>query len=290
MEKNNLLLPVSLIVAALVIAISFGFLALNQNNGGQKPVIVELPGYMQKSSASTSEGTLSFAGADNGTISFAADDSGNKIRLISVSGTITKTAAPELAQVTFSIRTLDKSASKSQSDNAVLANKVIEALKNAGIDAADIETSGYNLSEEFQWNDQLRKSESVGFRTTNSVLAKVRDLGKVGSIIDSAVQAGANNVSGVSFMLSKETEAQLKTQALQEAASNARTKAQSIATGLGITVGQVYSASESSNYIVPYYTKSYAMDSAGSAEAAPTPISPGEIEYNATVSVQFEIQ
>lgn len=165
----------------------------------------------------------------------------------------------------------------------------MDALKNAGIDSKDIETSSYSVQEEFQWNDTLRKSESVGYRTTNSILVKVRDLGKVGSIIDVAVQAGANSVSGVSFLLTDATEASLKTLALQEAAANAKEKAQSIATGLDIGVGQVYSASESSNYVVPYYAKTVAMDSAAGS-AAPTPISPGDIEYSATVSVQFEIQ
>lgn len=286
MDGKNLILPASLVAAALIIVAGLAFFALNQTSAEQGNMVVQLPAYMEKSSNAKSEGSL--PGVSEGIISFAADESGNKLRLISVSGTITKTASPELAYVTLSIETIGKSASKSQSDNAVLANKVMDALRNAGIAAEDIETAAYNLREEFEWNESLRKSESVGYRTTNSITAKVRNLNNVGSVIDVAVQAGANSVSGVSFALTKETEAELKTAALQEAAANAQAKAQSIASGLGIGVGQVYSASESSSYVVPYYAKNYAMESAGAA--APTPISPGEIEFTATVSVQFEIQ
>jgi len=288
MSENKWILPISLIAAALIIVAGVGFIATNLGPAEQGPVTVQLPGYMQKSSNAQSEGAP--AGLDDGVLSFAEDEAGNKTRLISVSGTITKTASPELAYVTMSVETLDKSASKSQSDNAVIAAKVMEALKNTGIGEEDIETASYNVREDFQWNETLRKSESIGYRTTNSIQATVRDLSKVGGVIDVAVQAGANSISGVSFALTKETQSQLRTMALMEAAENAREKAQSIATGLGISVGTVYSASENSSYSTPYYAKSYAMDASGAAESAPTPITPGDIEFSATVSVQFEIQ
>lgn len=289
MAVKNWVLPASIIAAALIVVAGVGFFALNQAPAEQKPIVVQMPGYMEKSSNIQSEGSL--PGLGEGVISFAEDETGKNVRLISVSGTIAKTASPEIAYVTLSVETLDRSASKSQGDNALLANKVMEALKGAGIDEKDIETASYSVYEEFQWNESLRKSESIGYRTTNSIQATVRDMSKVGGIIDVAVQAGANSVSGVSFALTKETEANLRTMALQEAAANARAKAQSIATGLGIGVGRVYSASESSDYSIPYYTKSYAMAGGDMAEnAAPTPITPSEVEFTATVSVQFEIQ
>lgn len=288
MAENNWILPVSLIAAALILVIGIGYIMLNQAPAEGKQVVVQLPSYLGKATSSQSEGSLSDYG--NGTISFAADEAGNAVRLISVSGTIAKTASPELAYVTVSVQTLDKSASKSQSDNAVIATRVMDALKGAGIAADDIETASYSVNEEFQWNESLRKSESVGYRTTNSITVTVRDLDKVGSTIDAAVQAGANSVSGVSFGLTKQTQSALKTAALKEAAENAKEKAQSIASGLGIGVGQVYSASESSSYITPYYARNYAMDSAGASESVPTPVTPGDIEFSATVSVQFEIQ
>ncbi|MCX6799336.1 MAG: SIMPL domain-containing protein [Candidatus Diapherotrites archaeon] len=284
MDSKNALIA-GLACAVLVLAAGFAFLALGNTQGEQR-IVVQVPGYLTQSGSPS--GNTGAAASGGGEISFAADDSGNQVRLISVSGSVTKTASPELAYVTLSVETLDRSASKSQSDNAVLSNRVMDALKAAGIAADDIETTSYSLNEEFQWDQVLQKSESIGYRTTNSIQVTVRDLAKVGSTIDAAVEAGANSVSGVSFGLTTETQSSLRTAALQDASANARAKAQSIATGLGIGVGSVYSASESSNYYTPVYYRNMAMETAGAA--APTPISPGDIEFTATVSVQFEIQ
>lgn len=289
MGKEQWILAAGLVIAALIVAVGFNMNMLNQQKDTGKQLTVELPGYLVKGTNSVTNGSA--ISASDGTISFAADNSGTITRLISVSGTITKTIAPDQALIVLSVETLDKSASKSQSDNAELATKVREALKNAGIEEKDIKTSSYNLQEEFQWNETLRKSESIGYKTTNSIRITVNDLTKTGSLIDAAVQAGANRVNSVSFTLSQAKEDELRVSALTEAAANAKTRAQNIATGLGITVGQVYSASENSNYYTPYYNIDYAMEksSLGGA-AATTPITPGDIEFTATVSVQFEIQ
>jgi len=287
MVEKNIILPVSIVAAALIIVVGFGFFMLNQP-AKQEPIVVQLPGYFEKTTSIQNEGSLS--NLDEGVVSFAAADSDERLRLISVSGTVTKTANPELAYITLSIETLDKSASKSQSDNAVQANQVMAALENTGIASDDIETSSYNVREEFEWNENLRKSVSVGYKTTNTIRTTVRDLDNVGNVIDAAVNAGANNISNVSFALTKETQSELKTVALKDASENARIKAQSIASGLGIGVGQVYSASESSSYATPSYAKNYAMEDSAIGASAPTPITPGDIEFSATVSVQFEIQ
>ncbi len=288
MFENKWILPASLIIAAMIISVGIGFYSLNIPPEEKAQVVVQIPNYLQKSSSTAIEASLS--GFDGGAISFAEDESEKKIRLISVSGTVTKTASPELAYITLSIETLDKSASKSQADNATLANKVMDALKTKGINKENIETASYSLREEFKWNEVIRKSESVGYKTTNRVRVKVQDLGAVGEVIDAAVSAGANSVNSISFALTKETEASLRAEALKDASANARAKAQSIAEGLGISVGPVYGASESSGYSVPYYAKSFATMDNMESGSAPTPITPGDIEFTTSVSVQFEIQ
>ncbi|MDD5148747.1 MAG: SIMPL domain-containing protein, partial [Candidatus ainarchaeum sp.] len=223
---------------------------------------------------------------------FAGTDSTSSTRLISVAGTVTKTIAPDEATIALSVETLDKSASKSQSDNAEAAAKVIQAIKNAGIPESQIKTTGYSLNEEFQWNDTLKKSESVGYRTRNSIQVKMTDLSKTGSIIDVAAAAGANSVDSVYFSLSNAKEAEAKVAALKDASANAKQKAESIAEGLGIAIGNVYSASENSSVNMPYYYRT-SMDSAGampSAAKETTPIIAGDIELTSTVTVQFEIR
>jgi len=274
-----------LAIAVVVSVAAFGLLNSGSEQVVQEQAGVELPGYLSESVSKTNEGTPA---SDGSVISFAEDESGNSVKLITVSGMVAKSAAPELAYVTLSIETLDRSASKSQSDNAANSNKVMDALKAVGIAEDDLETASYSVREEFQWSKTLGKSESIGYKTINSIQVTVRSLSKVGLVIDSAVQAGANSVSNVSFALTKATQSELRTAALKDAAENARAKAQSIASGLGIGVGSVFSASESSSYATPVYYRNVGMDAV--AESAPTPISPGDIEFTATVSVQFEIQ
>jgi len=229
-------------------------------------------------------GIVGFSNASPDTANFQASDSESQQRLVTVTGTSTVSMAPDKAVILLSVETLDKSAAKSQSDNAAKSAGVIAALKAAGLAESDIKTVSYSLNEEFQWNELLRKSESIGYRTVNTVQATVNRLSTTGSVIDSAVKAGANSVSQVSFKLSESNESRLKAMALENASGNANAKAQSIAKGLGIALGQVHSASESTNYVFPYYSAAEAK----TADAS-TPIVPGNVEVSSTVTVQFEI-
>lgn len=291
-DKINFALPIAIIVAALILAGGMVYIAMKPQVDvakGAENTKVDVPSYLSKGTSVESSGTK-VSGAE-GVISFAADDSGNKTRLVSVSGTVKKTAEPDKAMIYFSIETLDKSASKSQADNAEIAQKVVDALKADGIAEKDIQTSSYSLNEEFTWDNYLSKSVSTGYKTTNSLQVTLRDLPKVGAVIDSAVQAGANRVNSISFGLSDDVAKQLKTEALKEAAEAARAKAETISSGLGISLGRVYGASESSDYYVPNYVN-YSYDAMGGApaeKAATTPISAGDVEYSVTVNVQFEI-
>ena len=287
-NKNSLFLPAVSIVAAIAVIAVLALWLPGQLSGtktlqNSQQTLANVPGKLELASyTQTTQAPLSFD-----TVSLAADSTSNT-RLVSVSGDATKSVSPDEAVIALSVQTLDRSASKSQSDNAQIAANVMLALKTAGVLEADIKTTGYSLNEEFQWNETLRKSESTGYRTTNTIQVTVQDLAKTGSIIDAGVQAGANSVQSVYFKLSNELESQVKTQALQEAAANAKVKAQSIATGLGISLGRVYSASSTDNYRVPYYYNTMA-EGAAKDSSATTPITAGDIEVSVTVNVQFEI-
>ena len=158
-SNNAWFLPVALVVVALIVAVAInwpGMIPTNNTTDKANTIVVNVPGEFTKGISNS--GTQS-AGPSDGVISFAADDSGNQKRLISVSGSVTKSVTPDKADITISVETLDKSASKSQSDNALTAQKVREALKAVGIDDKDIKTTGYYLNEEYQWNESTKKSE-----------------------------------------------------------------------------------------------------------------------------------
>ena len=210
------------------------------------------------------------------------------LKLMSVSGSVTKYVSPDKVDITLSVSTLDKSAQKSQSDNATTSDAVRAALSAAGVSSSQIKTVSYSENEEFAWNDMTKKSDSTGFRTINQIQVTLTDVTMAGKVVDAAVGAGANSVSSIAFGLSDAKELQVRETALQEASQTAKAKADSIAQGLGVSVGKVHTINESSFYYAPNY-KSYDMTASAGSVAAPTPISAGNVEVDASVSVNFEI-
>jgi len=220
-----------------------------------------------------------------------SNDSAPDIKTLSVSGTVIKMVAPDKVDIVLSVDTLDKSAQLSQSANAVIADKVKGTLESFNSVRAEVKTVSYSVNEEFEWNKLTERSESIGYRTSNQIQVTLNgnDISGAGKIIDAAVMAGANKVSSISFGLSKEKELDVRKTALNEASSVSREKADSIAQGLGIAVGKVYSVSENSFYYTPNYANYDMAKAVAAPEAASTPIIAGDVEVNASVSVQFEI-
>ena len=218
-------------------------------------------------------------------------DSAPNIKTLSVSGTVTKMVTPDKVDIVLSVETLDLLATKSQADNAVIADKVKGTLESLSSVRAEVKTISYSVNEEFEWNETTRKSVSIGYRTVNQIQVTLNgsDISSAGKVIDLAVGAGANRVSSISFGLSKEKELEVRKIALNEASSTAKAKADSIAQGLNVTLGKVYSISENSFYYTPVNYKSYDTALGAVPEEAATPITAGDVEVNASVAVQFEL-
>jgi uncharacterized protein len=221
----------------------------------------------------------------------SADGTNLDIKTLSVSGSVTKNVAPNKVDIVLSFETLDLSAQKSQSDNAITADNVKTALTSLSSVRVEVKTLSYSVNEEFEWNDITKKSESIGYRTVNQIQVTLNgdDVARAGTVIDVAVGAGSNKVSSIAFGLTDARELEVRKLALQEASSVAKSKADSIASGLSVVVGKVHSISESSFYYTPNYQSfDSAAGSISNAKVA-TPISVGDVEVNATVSVNFEI-
>ena len=219
-----------------------------------------------------------------------SDGQNLNIKTLSVSGSVTKMVTPDKVDIVLSVETLNMSAQKSQSDNASVADAVRTALKAAGVAEADIKTTSYTVNEEYKWDKNTEANVSAGYRTTNQIQVTLTDTTMAGKVVDAAVSAGANRVSSISFGLSKEKELSVRQTALNEAATTARVKANSIASGLGVTIAGVQSISENSFYYTPNYANyDMAKATAGSAPVT-TPITAGDVEVNATVSVVFELK
>lgn len=220
--------------------------------------------------------------------SAASDAKQETKRTINVSGRAIVKAEPDIAYVTLGTVTENKNAKAAQQENAKVMDTVIAALKGAGISEKDIKTQGYNISPKYSYDRDTGVSNIVGYRVSNNVQVTVRDLKKVGNVIDVAASSGANQSSSISFSLSDYDK--IYNQALKNAVENAKTKASTIADTLGIKLTVPATVTEGSTYSIPSYTRGVADYDMVEAEAVapPTPIAPGSLEVTATVSVTYE--
>lgn len=196
---------------------------------------------------------------------------------IVVAGQGTVSARPDRAQLSFGVSSDAKSASAALRANAAEMTKVIAALKSQGIAAADLRTDLVSLSPRYSQNGET----VVGYTATNSVTATVRNLAKIGAIIDAAVDAGANQVSGPNLVRS--SAASLYRAALRGAIADARGKARTIAAASGLHIRRITDVSESS--AAPSPTPLAAKASADVS----TPVETGSTLVEATVTVTFAV-
>ena len=188
---------------------------------------------------------------------------------------------PDRAMLAVAVESQAPSAAKAGTDNAARQTRVIEAVKAAGVAAAQIRTSGYNVFPEYAQGEG-RAPRITGYRAHNSVLVEVRDIAAVGKIIDAALAAGANNIGSVSLFASN-TDAARK-EALQKAVAKARSEAEAVASAAGGSLGALLELSIEP-YGMPQPLMRQAMGNIAMADA--TPIETGELTVNALVRVRW---
>lgn len=210
---------------------------------------------------------------------------------VSADGRVTRT--PDLAVFNAGVVSQGKSASEALAANAADMNRVIAALKRAGIADRDIQTSNLSLNPIYQQQRSLPdgtieppQPRIIGYQASNSVSVRQRRLGDYGKVIDTLVTAGANQVNGPSFEMDNPDPAldEARTAAMQKA----RTRADLYARAAGLRVSRILSISESGGWSPPQPVmyRAKAMDM---AEAAPSPVQAGELQMSVNVNVQFEL-
>ena len=203
-----------------------------------------------------------------------------------VSGTGEVTAVPDLATLNLGIEAQEKTVQEAQTEAATTMTALVAALESNGVAEKDIQTTTYSIEVVTKWNEDTNEQVTIGYKVTNTVTAKMRDMSKIGTIIDAAAEAGGNltRVSSLSFTLDDPTA--YYTQAREKAMVDAKAKAEQMANLAGIKLGEPTYISESSSYIPgPYPLKAYAEGASAS-----TPISPGELDITITVQVGYAIQ
>jgi uncharacterized protein YggE len=201
---------------------------------------------------------------------------------ISVTGEATISAPPDLAQIEAGVTTDAKTAREASDINNAAMGKVLLALKSAGISEKDYQTS--QLSLQPQYANQNRPGPNVlsGYRATNRVAVKLRDVAKIAGVIDVVTAAGANDIGGINFTVSNASK--LLDDARAQAIADARRKAEIYAKAAGVTLGAPVSISEHGAAAPVMYRR------AAAPMAAEASIAPGEETLRVTVGVSWEIK
>jgi uncharacterized protein len=216
---------------------------------------------------------------------------GNQQSGIWVNGQGEITLTPDLATLTLGVSAQTATVAEAQSQAATAMDKVMKALTDAGIAKNDIQTRYYNINQVTRWDDKTQQQIVIGYNVSNSVIAKIRAMDKVGSIIDSVAVAGGDltRINGINFSVEKPEK--YYTQVRDLALKDAKTKAQQIADATGVTLGKPSYVSENSSSPVAYPQVSYASkDAAMGASVPTTSISAGELTVTLNVQVAYAIQ
>lgn len=196
---------------------------------------------------------------------------------ITVTGIGSAEAAPDRAEFSFGVESQGETANAALDANNAAVQRVIDAIKAAGVAAADVQTQQVSVYPRYSDDGQA----IVGYSAVNTVNAKIADLANVGPVVDAAATAGANQVFGP--MLSIDDQSGLYRDALAEALEDARAKANAIATAAGVSLGAVVNIVESGGSVPIYAAAEDAAASGG------VPIEPGLQEIQATLTVTFAI-
>ena len=209
-------------------------------------------------------------------------------RTLNVSGNGTVYLTPDIAYITIGVHTEDPNLATGVSKNNTQAQGLVDALKNAGIAAKDIQTSNFSV----YYNSSQSIDKTTGqpitggyYAVDNTVNVTVRDLSHLGSLLNTAVGAGANNINSITFDVADKTAAM--EQARQKAMANANSLATELAKTAGVNLGEIQAISYSDNSPLPYY----GMGGGGAAAPnASVPIQPGQTQISVTVSVTYALK
>jgi len=200
---------------------------------------------------------------------------------------------PDLALITFSVKTEAKTVDQAISENTEKMNKIIDSMKDLGIEEKDLKTTTFNIYPRYDYirTEIFPPSPSgrrvlVGYEITQSLQVKIRDLGKIGQIIQGATNEGANQIGNLQFTIDQQDE--LKKQAREEAIKKTKDKAKEIANQLGIKLVRITNFNESGQ-LPRYYEYDLAKESAVGTGGGALQIETGENKVEISVSITYEI-
>ena len=204
--------------------------------------------------------------------------------LLSVSAEAQAHRVPDVATISAGVVTQDADANAAMRANAEQMDKVMKAIRAAGIAERDIQTSGISVSPQYRYAEN-QPPQITGYQASNTVSLKVRDIAKLGKVLDSLVASGANQVNGPNFEIDQPDEAY--DEARRAALEKAQARAGMYAKTLDLRVRRIVSISEGGGFRPPVPMPMMAMKA--ERAQADTSVSPGETTLSVSLDVVFEL-
>ena len=205
-------------------------------------------------------------------------------RTISVTGAGQVTLAPDIAYIYIGVHTEGASATGAVSDNSTRTQKVTDALKELGLAKEDIRTTNFSIWPSQQYGPDGKLTGTI-YMVDNTVYVTVRDIEKLGELLDTTIQAGANSINSIQFDLEDKTEA--LSQARKAAVENAKKQAKELADAAGVKLGEIQTIGFYEATPVSMFD---GKGGGGVAVEAAVPIQPGQLTLTVTVNLTYELK
>ncbi len=215
----------------------------------------------------------------------------NNKNTIEVSGQGTVYISPNIAKISFSVKTEAKTVKQAMAANINKMNDIINVLEQEGISKKDLKTTNFSVYPRYEWQKQtmpvpVGKRILVGYEVSQTLEVKIRNLDKIGKVIQLATKAGANQIGNLQFLVDNQEE--FKKQARIKAIEQAKQKAKEIASELGIKLGRIVNFSESVNSPI-YYPLRKNVSEITENNSIPQ-IEPGQNKIEIKVYLTYNIQ
>lgn len=209
----------------------------------------------------------------------------NKADLFTVSGTGEATAVPQTAKLSFSVVQQAASVEDAKEKVNKASNAINDKLKSLGIPEKNIKTVNYSVNPDYDYSSNAR--DIKGYTVVQTVAVEITPVEKANQAIDEATKLGANDVSGVQFVLDDDKKDELEQQAREIAIKKAKEKANRIANAAGIRLGKIVNVMEDNNQY-PYMYDAKMEAAGGVIASAPTQLQAGENTVKMTVTLYYE--
>ncbi len=206
-------------------------------------------------------------------------------RTLNVTGSGKVFLSPDIAYISIGVHTEGENAAEAVSSNTTQSKKVAQVLSGLGIADKDIQTSNFSIYPQQEYDD---KGQVTGTKyvVDNTVYVTIRDLSKIGNILDAVVSAGSNSISGIQFDVEDKVGA--LSEARKAAVADAQAQADELAKAAGVKLGPIQSINVYGGFPVPVFE---GKGGGGGVQAATeVPISPGQLTLTVEVNVIYEIR